>query len=62
MEDSKKVINNQSGQALLEFILLFAVIAIVSFGMVSIVNRGVSGYWLAFVKLIVDDPNIELNF
>lgn len=62
MEETKKILNNQSGQALLEFILLLAVIAIVSFGMVGIVNRGISGYWLALVKLIVDDPTIELNF
>jgi Flp pilus assembly pilin Flp len=61
-EQNKNIVSDQSGQALLEFILLLAVVAIVSFGMVGIVNRGLSSYWRFFVTLIVDDPSINIDF
>lgn len=48
---------NQSGQSLVEFILLLLVIVLLSFSFISISNRNLGRLWEAYVRLIVDDPS-----
>jgi hypothetical protein len=54
-EDPKK--NKQSGQTLVEFALLLLVIATISFGFIAVTNRNLAKYWIAYARLIVDDPS-----
>jgi hypothetical protein len=58
-EDAKK--NKQSGQTLVEFALLLLVIATISFGFIAITNRNLAKYWVAYARLIVDDPAENAN-
>jgi hypothetical protein len=55
----------QAGQTLVEFALLLAVIASVSFVFLRISNRNLANYWQAYARLIVDDPSqngiLDLN-
>lgn len=45
----------QKGQALVEYILLLSIMAIVSFLFVSVMNQGLTRYWGYAVNLIIDD-------
>ena len=45
----------QKGQALVEYILLLSIMAIVSFLFVSVMNSGLSRYWGYAVNLVIDD-------
>jgi Flp pilus assembly pilin Flp len=45
----------QKGQTLVEFVLLLAVISLISYGFVSIMNRNIGGYWEHCVNLIIHD-------
>lgn len=59
---SKK--NQQSGQTLVEFMLLLLVVTSLSFLFTKIANKGIADAWLTFIKLIVDDPTVAstINF
>ena len=50
---------------MVEFALLLAVIASVSFVFLRISNRNLANYWQAYARLIVDDPSqngiLDLN-
>lgn len=48
---------NQKGQTFVEFVLLLAVVMIISVGMLSTMNSNLGEYWHAMAKKIVDDPN-----
>jgi hypothetical protein len=50
----RKVLN-QKGQTLVEFVLLLAVISMLSYGFVSIMNRNIGAYWEHCVNLILHD-------
>lgn len=50
-----KLIKSQKGQTLVEFVLLLAVISLISYGFVSIMNRNIGAYWEHSVNLIVND-------
>lgn len=52
---------HQSGQTLIEFVLLLAVISGLSFIFLKLVNNNISLYWVFFVKKVVDDPKVKLN-
>lgn len=45
----------QVGQALVEYILLLSIMALVSFLFVGVMNRGLSRYWGYAVNLVIDD-------
>lgn len=45
----------QRGQALVEFILLLAILSLISFTFVAIMNRNLMRYWEYSVNLIIDD-------
>lgn len=54
----KKCINhpvNQQGQSIVEFVLLLAMIAGISFAFVTFMNRHISRYWEYSVNLVIDD-------
>jgi hypothetical protein len=45
----------QKGQTLIEFVLLLTVIAGISFGFVSMMNKNITSYWSYAVNLVIDD-------
>lgn len=47
----------QSGQTLVEFILLLASISIISFSFLKAINGNMSERWERIYKVILDDPN-----
>ncbi len=51
----------QKGQTLVEFVLLLAVISLISYGFVSIMNRNIGAYWEHSVNLIVNDGPASLG-
>ncbi len=55
----------QGGQTLIEFILLLLVVASISFAFLSLANTNLGRFWVAYVRMIVDDPGqnsvIDLN-
>ncbi len=53
--------NNQQGQSLVEFILLFLVITIISTVFIRGLNTNLADYWVAIVNIIIDDPNIQVS-
>jgi hypothetical protein len=51
---------NQRGQSLVEFVLLLAVISMLSYGFVSVMNRNIGTYWQYAVNLIINDrPGVQ---
>ena len=52
---------DQSGQTLVEFILLMAAIVIISFSFISIINSNISERWVKIANLILDDKNQNLE-
>lgn len=59
-ETTKNSKENQSGQTLIEFILLLAVIVIISFTFTSGVNTAISQRWQALANIVLDDNNQNL--
>lgn len=58
-EEQKK--RRQAGQTLVEFALLLLVIASMSFIFLRFTNQNLGRYWQAYARLIVDDPNQNVN-
>ena len=51
---------NQRGQSLVEFVLLLAVISMLSYGFVAVMNRNIGNYWQYAVNLIINDrPGVQ---
>lgn len=48
---------HQRGQSLVEFVLLLAVISMISYAFVSVMNRNIGAYWEHCVNLIVNDAD-----
>lgn len=46
---------NQRGQSLVEFVLLLAVISMLSYAFVAVMNRNIGKYWQHAVNLIIND-------
>jgi competence protein ComGC len=46
---------NQRGQSLVEFVLLLAVISMLSYAFVAVMNRNIGNYWQHAVNLIIND-------
>jgi hypothetical protein len=57
--------NRQKGQAVVEFVLLLAVMALITFYFVIFMNRNLSRYWEFAANLVInDDPRartVKLN-
>jgi hypothetical protein len=45
----------QTGQAILEYVLLLVVMTAITWGFVIFMNRNLSKYWQASINLIVND-------
>lgn len=56
IETTKKTIKDQSGQTLIEFVLLLAGIVIISLTFMSQVNGYIANRWEAMANIILDDP------
>lgn len=54
---------NQSGQTLIEFVLLLAMIAFISFGFMRTVNSTIGDRWLDLANRILEDDTqtLQLN-
>ena len=55
------IINNQDGQTLIEFVLLVMMVSLISISFIKLVNFNIGKYWLALVKLVVEDPSVALQ-
>lgn len=52
------ILNNQKGQSLVEFILLFAIIVGISFAFMKGINSGLGVRWTAIAnQLLIDTDN-----
>lgn len=57
-----KIINkNQFGQTLIEFVLLLAAVAFISFGFMSTVNGIIGERWLDLATRILEDDTQQLQ-
>ena len=65
--EEEENILDESGQTLVEFVLLLLVIMSISFGYMSVVNRGIADYWQAMGNILMKDVkppgkrNLELR-
>lgn len=59
--DRSKIIKNQKGQSLVEFVLLLSIIMLLSLGFLKTVNTGVSTYWLGMGQMLVEDNSQQLQ-
>jgi uncharacterized protein (UPF0333 family) len=62
LTNNKPIANNQKGQAMVEYILLLLTIIFISIAFMQVSHRGLGEYWLAFAKVIIEDPAIALRF
>jgi hypothetical protein len=53
---------NQSGQSLVEFVLLLTAILIISMGFLKSVNSGMGNQWKAMATILLEDPNQKIEF
>jgi len=51
-----KITKNQSGQTMVEFVLLISVIAIISLLFKQVINQNISKRWEKIANVILDDP------
>lgn len=61
VQNTRKPLKDQSGQTLVEFILLLAAIVIISFSFLSILNSNISERWAKVANIILDDKNQTLT-
>ena len=52
---------NQSGQSLVEFILLMSGIVIISFTFMRVINGNIADRWQSMATMILDDPSQSLE-
>lgn len=50
-------LNNEKGQSLVEFVLLLAVIMLISLLFLKLVNTNVAKYWRAMGTVLLEDPS-----
>ena len=60
-QHTKIIDKKQSGQTLVEFILILMGIVIISFGFMSAVNSNIADRWQKMATIILDDPNQKLE-
>ena len=60
-QDIKIIIKKQSGQTLVEFILLLSVIAIISFTFMARINGLTGERWQAMAEVLLEDENQPIN-
>lgn len=55
--NTRNQLKDQSGQTIVEFVLLLGVIVIISFTFLSLTNGQIIERWENMTKVIVDDPS-----
>ncbi len=58
---TKKQTKDQSGQTLVEFILLLGSITIISLTFMSVINSKVANRWEKLANVLLEDPKQKLN-
>ncbi len=61
LPNSSDLINNENGQTMIEFILLFVIIVMISMTFLTSINSNIADYWLGMVMIIVDDPSVVIQ-
>ena len=56
-----KILKNQSGQSLIEFVLLLVLIVVISTSFMRIVNTNTADIWTRMATLILDNPDETLQ-
>lgn len=56
-----EIVKNQEGQSFVEFVLLLALISILSLGYLKVVNTNISEFWRGAALFIIDDKNEQLE-
>ena len=56
-----KVLKNQSGQTLVEFLLLLVSIVLIAFTFMRVMNTELSDQWTKMANLILEDSSITLK-
>jgi len=59
LEDEKLL--DDSGQTLVEFVLLLLIVMSISFVYMSVVNRGIADYWQAMGNILLKDVPQKQN-
>ena len=62
--ETKNIVKkDESGQTLVEFVLLLASISIISFSFIKLINSNIGDRWQKIFTVILDDPNqsVELR-
>ncbi len=59
--NTKKIIKDQSGQTLIEFVLLLAGIVIISTTFMTQINGYIANRWEAMANVILDDPKQQIR-
>ena len=54
-------VSDQSGQTLVEFVLLLCVLMLTSLIFLSTVNKGTASIWLTVGKILTEDPTQVLS-
>ncbi len=60
-ELNTKILKNQSGQSLIEFVLLLVLIVVISTSFMRIVNTNTADIWTRMATLILDNPDETLQ-
>ena len=58
---TKKLVKNQKGQTLVEFILLLASIVAIAYSFMGVVNRNLGEQWTEMSQAILEDENQRLE-
>ena len=58
---TKDLTKNQSGQTLVEFVLLLASIVAIAFSFMRVVNTNLGDQWLQMSQTILEDENQQLR-
>lgn len=54
-------LKNQKGQSLVEFVLLLAIVMVISMGFLKVINTNVADYWQAMAQMLVEDETQQLE-
>ncbi|MFT6633070.1 MAG: Flp pilus assembly pilin Flp [Bacteriovoracaceae bacterium] len=60
-ENTNKKIKDQSGQTLVEFVLLLLAIVVISTTFMTQINGYIANRWEAVANVILDDPNQQIK-
>lgn len=55
-----KTFRNQSGQTLVEFILLLSILMLTGLVFLSTVNNGIAHLWQKTAKILAEDPAVRI--